>query len=222
MRCNLDGPLHGGSNRHSAMPAQSVCRLILHNTGDRPPAEEWVQRFNETTMSTARIRPTRPARPTRPTAPPLPSFEMLDETHRVIVQVLAELDRLVGLLKHPGRESEAALLARHACTFFNTTARQHHEAEETFVFPSLLQGGETQLLAHVNRLQQDHNWIEEDWLELEPHLQAVAQGYRAEHEHFLRDALPEFTVLYREHIALEEGTVYPEARRRKAGLNQAA
>ena len=139
------------------MPAQSVCRLILHNTRDRPAAEEWVQRFNEITMSTARIRPTRPARPTRPTAPPLPSFEMLDETHRVIVQVLAELDRLVGLLKHPGRESEAALLARHACTFFNTTARQHHEAEETFVFPSLLQGGETQLLAHVNRLQQDHN-----------------------------------------------------------------
>lgn len=176
-------------------------------------------------MSTARIRSTRPARPARlarPAAPPLPSFEKLDETHRVIVQVLAELDRLVGLLKHPGHESEAALLARHACTFFNTTARQHHEAEETFVFPSLLQGGDAALLAHVDRLQQDHNWIEEDWLELEPHLQAVAEGYRSEHAQFLGDALPEFTALYHEHIALEEDTVYPEARRRRTGLNRTA
>jgi hemerythrin-like domain-containing protein len=196
--------------------------LILHNTAPRPPAEEWVQRFNEITMSTARIRSTRPARPARPAAPPMPSFEKLDETHRMVVQVLAELDRLVGLLKHPGHEAEAALLARHACTFFNTTARQHHEAEETFVFPSLLQGGDALLLAHVNRLQQDHNWIEEDWLELEPHLQAVAQGYRKEHEHFLCDALPEFTALYHAHIALEEDTVYPEARRRKAAQNKAA
>jgi hypothetical protein len=135
--------------------------LILHNPRPRLPAEEWVQRFNEITMSTARIRPARQARPARPAAPPLPSFEALDDTHRTIVRVLAELERLVDLLKHPGQETEAALLARHACTFFNTTARQHHEAEETFVFPSLLQGGDAALLAHVNRLQEDHNWIEE-------------------------------------------------------------
>lgn len=172
-------------------------------------------------MSTARIRPARKARPLRPAAPPLPSFEALDDTHRTIVRVLAELERLVDLLKHPGQETEAALLARHACTFFNTTARQHHEAEETFVFPSLLQGGDAALLAHVSRLQEDHNWIEEDWLELEPHLQAVAQGYRAQHHQFLRDALPEFTALYHEHIALEEDSVYPEARRRQAGLSHA-
>ncbi len=173
-------------------------------------------------MSTARIRSTRRARPARPAGPPLPSFEALDETHRMVVRVLAELERLVDLLKHPGHETEAALLARHACTFFNTTARRHHEAEETFVFPSLLQGGDASLLAHVTRLQEDHNWIEEDWLELEPHLLAVAEGYQAQHHQFLRDALPEFTSLYHEHIALEEDTVYPEARRRKARLNQPA
>ncbi len=173
-------------------------------------------------MSTARIRPARKARPQRPAAPPLPSFEALDETHRSILRVLADLERLVGLLAHPGHEAEAALLAHHACTFFNTTARLHHEAEETFVFPRLLLGADAALLAHVKRLQQDHNWIEEDWLELDPHLQAVARGYHEQHHLFLRDALPEFTALYHEHIALEEDTVYPEARRRQAGLNQAA
>jgi hemerythrin-like domain-containing protein len=89
-------------------------------------------------------------------------------------------------------------------------------------FPACCKAVTPLLLAHVNRLQQDHNWIEEDWLELEPHLQAVAQGYRKEHEHFLCDALPEFTALYHAHIALEEDTVYPEARRRKAAQNKAA
>lgn len=173
-------------------------------------------------MSTARIRTARQARPPRPAAPPLPNFDKLDSTHRAMLQLLADLERLVELLQQGGQATQAALLARHACTFFNTTARQHHEAEETFVFPRLLQGGDATLRAHVDRLQQDHNWLEEDWLELEPHLHAVAQGYHDEHQQFLREALPEFTTLYHAHIALEEETVYPEARRRQAAQDQAA
>ena len=171
-------------------------------------------------MSIARIRPARPTRPARPAAPPLPTFDALDETHHQVMKVLAEMERLLGLLTEPRHESEAALLARHICTFFNHTAREHHEAEEIFVFPSLLQGSQPELLDHVRRLQQDHNWIEEDWLELEPHLQAVSQGYRTQHQAFLQAAIPEFTALYHQHIALEEATVYPEARRRKASAGQ--
>lgn len=173
-------------------------------------------------MSTARIRSSHQARSVRSAAPPLPSFDKLDHTHRATLQLLADLERLAELLQHSGQATQAALLARHACTFFNTTARQHHEAEETFVFPRLLQGGDATLRAHVDRLQQDHNWLEEDWLELEPHLHAVAQGYQSEHQQFLREALPEFTALYHAHIALEEDTVYPEARRRQAALDRAA
>jgi len=44
----------------------------------------------------------------------------------------------------------------------------------------------------------------------------VAQGYVDNHAAFLRSALPEFTALYHEHIALEEALIYPEARRRQA------
>ena len=164
-------------------------------------------------MPIARIRPARPA---RPSLPALPSFAALDETHRQIVQILADLERLPGLLMQPGSGPEAATLAERACTFFGGAARQHHEAEETFVFPSLLEGANAELRAHVQRLQQDHHWFEEDWLELEPHLQAVAQGWRDEHRAFLRDALPEFTALQHEHIALEESLIYPEAKRRQA------
>ncbi len=164
-------------------------------------------------MSPAR---TRPARPARPAAPPLPSFESLDETHRQILQVLDDLERLVHTLARRGPDDAAAALAARACNFFNGPARGHHEAEETHVFPSLIPGAPAGLLAQVRRLQQDHNWLEEDWLELEPHLQAVAQGYCSNHAAFLSAALPEFTALYHEHIAVEELMIYPEARHRRA------
>jgi hemerythrin-like domain-containing protein len=154
--------------------------------------------------------------------PALPSFADLDETHRQILQILADLERLPGLLTQPASGSEAAALAERACSFFGGAARQHHEAEETFVFPSLLEGAGAELRAHVQRLQQDHHWFEEDWLELEPHLQAVAQGWREEHLPFLRDALPEFTALQHEHIALEESVIYPEAKRRQAAAGAPA
>ena len=66
------------------------------------------------------------------------------------------------------------------------------------------------------RLQQDHGWLEEDWLELEPQLEAVANGYSWYDIDTLRAALPIFEQLYRDHIALEESLIYPEARRRQA------
>ncbi len=157
----------------------------------------------------------RPARPARPALQACASFTALDETHRQIVQMLADLERLPSLLSRPDGEAEAAALAEGACRFFNGAARQHHETEETFVFPSLLDGADADLLALVRRLQQDHHWIEEDWLELEPHLQAVAQGWRDDHVAFLRAALPEFTALQHEHIELEESVIYPQARQRQ-------
>ena len=63
------------------------------------------------------------------------------------------------------------------------------------------------------RLQQDHGWLEEDWLELEPMLQAVAQGYSWYDLDMLRQATTVFTELYLDHIDLEESLIYPEAKR---------
>lgn len=164
----------------------------------------------------------RTPRPVRPAAPPMPSFESLDHAHRQLLQALDDLARLIVVLGKPGQAGEAAALATRVCEVFNGTARQHHEAEETFVFPSLIQEGNVALLAHVRRLQQDHMWLEEDWLELEPHLQAVARGYVGDHPDFLRATLPEFAAICRDHIALEETMIYPEARRRQARLDTPA
>lgn len=152
------------------------------------------------TATTAR----RPARHRPATVAPVPAPELMDETHREIEQVLGRMERLAQMLAVPAQAAQAAVLAEQACRFFNGPARAHHEAEETQVFPRLLADHDAAVRTQVQRLQQDHNWIEEDWLELEPQLQAVARGQRAGDVDFLRAALAEFTALYREHLAVEE------------------
>jgi hemerythrin-like domain-containing protein len=163
-------------------------------------------------MSSAK---TRPARPARPAAPPLPPFEALDKTHHQVMLTLAQLANLHQHLEDKGVDDEARQIAAEICTFFDGSARAHHAAEEQFVFPALLAGADATLIQHVHRLQQDHGWLEEDWLELQPQLKAVSEGYSWYDIDALRAAIPIFTELYRDHIALEEDIVYPASRRQQ-------
>jgi hemerythrin-like domain-containing protein len=155
-------------------------------------------------------------RATRPAAPPLPSFESLDQTHRQVMQTLNQLTQLVDQVQATGIDDNARRLATEIRRFFDETARAHHAAEEQLVFPSLLASGDAELVQHVQRLQQDHGWLEEDWLELGPHLQAVSEGQGWFDLDILRAAVPVFSELYRDHIALEETVVYPASRRLQA------
>lgn len=160
----------------------------------------------------------RKPRAARTPAPPLPAFDVLDRTHR---EVLESLDRLGELLQHlddNGADEVARERAQAVHAFFQTHARDHHLAEERHVFPTLLASGDAELVQHVQRLQQDHGWLEEDWLELAPQLEAIARGYNWYDLAMLRQALPVFRELYEDHIALEESLIYPEAKRRQLAL----
>ena len=156
-------------------------------------------------------RTARQTRPPRPAAPLPGGVDLMDRTHHHTQQVLLQMVQLADLLGQGAPTADTASLAARVCTFFNGPVRGHHEAEETQVFPGLLERGDAALREHVRRLQQDHMWLEEDWLELEPHLQAVASGYCTDHREFLRAALPEFAELCLQHMALEESLVHPEA-----------
>ncbi len=158
-------------------------------------------------------------RPTRSPAPPLPAFEALDRTHAEVLEQLRRLETLLVHLEANGMDADAQRLAREISGFFNTHARQHHADEERVVFPGLLASGDAELVQHVRRLQQDHGWLEEDWLELAPQLEAIGQGYNWYDLAMLRHALPVFTALYVDHIGLEESLIYPEAKRRQAALS---
>ncbi|MDP1901982.1 MAG: hemerythrin domain-containing protein [Rubrivivax sp.] len=166
-------------------------------------------------MSTARA-----ARPSRPAAPALPTFESLDRTHRAAMEMLEAFDRLLAHLDDQGLDETAQASAREIMAFFEGPGRTHHAEEEQHVFPALLIGNDTGLIQHVRRLQQDHGWIEEDWRELSPQIEAIANGYNWYDLPMLRLALPVFTALHRDHIALEESLIYPAAKRQLQALQE--
>jgi hemerythrin-like domain-containing protein len=155
-------------------------------------------------------------RPARPPVPPLPDFSTLDHTHREALKMLQALDRLLVQLRQSGPDDAARAAALDIMAFFNGPARGHHAEEETRVFPELLALGDAELTQQVLRLKQDHGWLDQDWRELSPHIEAIASGYTWYDLDMLFAALPIFNTLYEEHIALEETVVYPEARRRRA------
>lgn len=171
-----------------------------------------------TTPAARSARPAKPPRPERPAAPPLPAFDALDRTHHAVLTTLARLDSLLAELDNNGLSDSARATARDVHAFFESHARQHHADEERLVFPGLLASGDAALVQHVQRLQQDHGWLEEDWLELAPQIEAIAGGYNWYDLVMLRQALPLFRNLYEEHIGLEESLIYPEAKRRQQAL----
>lgn len=158
-------------------------------------------------------RSPRPDRPDRPAAPPLPALESLHHEHRAMLEHLSLFDELVAHLLDDGADERARELATRVRDYFDIHARAHHAEEERVVFPPLLATTDAELVHDVRRLQQDHGWLEQDWLEIEPQLDAIARGQATCDLALLRDALPVFRRLYEEHIALEEARVYPPAQR---------
>jgi hemerythrin-like domain-containing protein len=143
---------------------------------------------------------------------PAADFTVLDAAHKQIVE---HLDRLGALMQHIDTQGIDAA-ARGECgaieSFFSSTSRTHHLEEEARVFPVLLNSPDEELVAKVRMLQQDHGWIEEDWLVVSQQLRAVADGTVGYVPEELHHAVEVFLELCREHIQLEESLIYPEAK----------
>ena len=149
----------------------------------------------------------------RPTAPD--GFDALDVCHRQTLIALGKLAALVTrLCGEHGNDAEARALASEIVEHFSTTARQHHHDEERHLFPTLLSGADAATTQAVLRLQLDHDWLEEDWMELAPHLDALACGQGWYDVDLLRAGAAVFIALSHDHIALEEALIYPQARAR--------
>ena len=160
----------------------------------------------------------RKAREGRSFAAPLPDFETLDHAHQSALRMLESFNLLLVQLQDEGLGGPARASAQQILAFFNGPGRHHHDDEEERVFPHLLASNDSELVAQVKCLQQDHHWLEEDWRELAPHVKAVAEGYNGYDLPMLTVALPVFDALYRDHIALEETRVYPAAKRLQQAL----
>ena len=156
-------------------------------------------------------------------------FAALDACHRQTLSMLEDLSALVTNLEIDGLDPATSALAAKIAAYFSTTAREHHEDEERHVFPALIESGKPDIVQAVLRLQQDHDWLEEDWFDLAPHVLAVAAGRHSYDIGALREGVPVLDALYHDHIELEESFIYPEARvrmltdtRREMGREMAA
>jgi hemerythrin-like domain-containing protein len=139
-------------------------------------------------------------------------FEALDECHRQIMSHLADLTNLARQIEAKGVDAVAQQQAGAIEAFFSSTSREHHAQEEKSVFPPLLASADPALAASVHRLQQDHGWIEENWIELSPQLSAIASGNNWPDPAEFLHGVQVFVELCTDHIALEETVVYPESR----------
>ena len=140
------------------------------------------------------------------------NFEALDACHQQIVGHLNRLAELIQTIETSDLDEHARQEAGAIEAFFSQTSRAHHAEEERAVFPPLLAGNNAEMVAAIRGLQQDHGWIEENWIELAPQLSAIALGNNwldaAEFRHYAEV----FLELCREHIALEESLIYPESK----------
>jgi hemerythrin-like domain-containing protein len=159
----------------------------------------------------------------------LDGFELLDICHRQTLFTLGKLAALLSRLGIHGADSEARTMATEIVRHFSTTAHAHHEDEERHVFPRLLAEGDPEIAEAVQRLKQDHAWLELDWRELEPLLKAIAEGHCGVDLDLLREGATIFIALSHDHMTLEEACIYPQARarltageRREAGREMAA
>lgn len=143
-------------------------------------------------------------------------FKALDACHRHIHEHLAELAELLERLDVNRSSVHCRQKAKTIEAFFSETARSHHAEEERNVFPSLLLSDNTELVQAVHTLQQDHGWIEQNWIELAPMLRAIAQGEDWVDMAELKHNVEVFLNLCHDHIVLEETLIYPEAKARLA------
>jgi hemerythrin-like domain-containing protein len=144
--------------------------------------------------------------------PQLANFEALDACHKEIHAHLTALAALGEYIGASGIDHAAQKQAAEIEAFFSGTSQRHHAEEEKNVFPQLLASPDADLVAKVRTLQQDHGWIEENWIELAPLLRAIAEGNGWADGVEFGHAVEVFTGLCLSHIELEESLIYPKAK----------
>lgn len=146
-------------------------------------------------------------------------FEFLDITHREIQSQIKLLHALLDAIESDGLNPTNRDQARRVLDYFNGEARQHHLDEEKHIFPALLASQNAEIVQAAEHLIQDHGWLEENWIQIAPSLEAATGGNLWFDPMELRHAMEVFEALYLDHIVLEESIAYPEAKKRLMSAN---
>lgn len=139
-------------------------------------------------------------------------FQALDACHQQIHIHLGKLTDVLQKIEAGAEDAQYRQQAGEIEAFFSGTSHQHHTEEEKNVFPGLLASSDPELVQAVRTLQQDHGWMERNWLELAPMLRAIAEGEDWIYTSELQHGIEVFLKLCHDHIVLEEMLIYPAAK----------
>lgn len=139
------------------------------------------------------------------------ALAFLDQSHRDIEAMLQRLQALAEAMRDDGLTAAVRAETAAVRAWLDTNARQHHLDEERHIFPPLLASHQQELAHTARQLVQDHGWIEENWLEIEPSLSAAEGGNSWFDMDVLQQQITLFLELYHDHMVLEESVAYPAA-----------
>jgi hemerythrin-like domain-containing protein len=142
---------------------------------------------------------------------PLPGFDqpiaLLRACHARMLVHCDLLEQLSANLGNPDKAEEVRAAARQVMTYFSTSARQHHQDEETDLFP-LLRRQSLKLAELVHGLRQEHGELDTLWESIAADLKRLPDiGDRAA----FGARVQAFCALTRRHIQRENMEFLPRA-----------
>ena len=134
---------------------------------------------------------------------------LLAACHERIEAQCATLARLLDYLPAHGADVPAQEAAARVIRYFDSAGRHHHEDEEQDLFP-LLRAREPGCAPLLDTLISEHHDMERLWSGLRAELDKLTRGDAGA---LSRESARRFTEAYRAHIAREDETLLPLARR---------
>jgi hemerythrin-like domain-containing protein len=144
---------------------------------------------------------------------PVASFDdpiaMLFECHNRVRRSLELLQKMNERLKAKGGSTHNARAASDVLRYFDVAAPLHHQDEELHVFPFLRKSNVVAIQTYVNRVQTEHQRMDEQWSVLRGYLRDFAVDVNAQWSQAFEDCSASFQLLYKEHLSIEEQLLFP-------------
>lgn len=127
-------------------------------------------------------------------------IEMLYTCHNKVKRFCNQLRILPDYIIKNGINQVVKNDVQQILTYFNKSAPLHHDDEEKDFFPALLEKL-PEVQADIDKLENEHVVLHQNWAQLSVQLEQVLTGERPNVE---RALIADFIAAYERHIALEE------------------
>lgn len=151
---------------------------------------------------------------------------LLSDCHRRVEMFLGTLDAVAKVIDRPAT-AETSRALESALRYFGQAAPKHTADEEESLFPRLRRIDDPEVqsaLEKLDRLEDDHRWAAPLHAEVERlGAQYLLNGTLSDAEIVeFRDAVARLVSMYKQHLSIEDGLIFPLASRMLSHTEKAA